>query len=89
MACLNPEYNGSIPSTQLKITGIDLYSAGDFQADEGALVKHDAAGYRKLVRADGKPKGAIVIGDAAAVQLLRKAMEGRCTLEECQQLFSE
>jgi nitrite reductase (NADH) large subunit len=60
-------YEGSMISTRLKVTGIDLFSAGDFQGGEGAeeMVFKDAARgvYKKLVVRDGCIKGAVLCGD--------------------------
>ena len=60
-------YEGSVTSTKLKVTGIDLFSAGDFTADENCeeLVFQDAARgvYRKLVVQDNKIKGTVMYGD--------------------------
>ena len=60
-------YVGSVTSTKLKVTGIDLFSAGDFLGDENteSLVFQDAAQgiYRKLVVQDNKVKGAVMYGD--------------------------
>jgi nitrite reductase (NADH) large subunit len=65
-------YQGSQTSTKLKVTGIDLFSAGDFQGGEGTeeIVLSDpyAAGggvYKKLVLKDGKLVGACLYGDTA------------------------
>jgi len=60
-------YEGSVTSTKLKVTGIDLFSAGDFIGDENTeeLVFQDASRgvYRKLVIGDNKVKGAVMYGD--------------------------
>lgn len=60
-------YEGSITSTKLKVTGIDLFSAGEFHEEEGdeALVMQDASQgvYKKLVIRDNKIKGAVLYGD--------------------------
>ncbi len=60
-------YEGSVTSTKLKVTGIDLFSAGDFIGDENTeeLVFQDAARgvYRKLVVQDNRIKGAVMYGD--------------------------
>lgn len=54
-------------ATQLKITGINVYSAGDFMGQEGCeyLHYHDAAlgHYKRLVVRDGKLIGAVLYGD--------------------------
>ncbi|MEW6562132.1 MAG: nitrite reductase large subunit NirB [Pseudomonadota bacterium] len=60
-------YEGSVTSTKLKVTGIDLFSAGDFIGDDGTeeIVLHDAAGgvYKKLVLRDDQVVGAVMYGD--------------------------
>jgi len=60
-------YEGSVTSTKLKVTGIDLFSAGDFHTDENCeeLVFQDAARgvYRKLVVKDNRIKGTVMYGD--------------------------
>ena len=60
-------YKGSMISTQLKVTGIDLFSAGDFVggADSEALVLKDAKRgiYKRLVIRDNKVHGAVLYGD--------------------------
>jgi len=60
-------YEGSITSTKLKVTGIDVFSAGDFQTDdttEEILMQDAAAGvYKKLVLKDHRIHGAVLYGD--------------------------
>jgi nitrite reductase (NADH) large subunit len=60
-------YQGSVTSTKLKVTGIDLFSAGDFNESEGdeVMVLQDAAlgTYKKLVINDNRIKGAVLYGD--------------------------
>jgi nitrite reductase (NADH) large subunit len=60
-------YSGSQTSTKLKVTGIDLFSAGDFMGGEGAeeIVLSDpyAGVYKKLVIKDDKLIGACLYGD--------------------------
>jgi nitrite reductase (NADH) large subunit len=60
-------YGGSLTSTKLKVTGIDLFSAGDFMGGEGAeeIVMSDpfAGVYKKLVIKDDKLIGACLYGD--------------------------
>ena len=60
-------YEGSITSTKLKVTGIDLFSAGDFTEQEGddVLIMQDAKEgiYKKLVVKDDVIKGAVMYGD--------------------------
>jgi nitrite reductase (NADH) large subunit len=60
-------YQGSLTSTKLKVTGIDLFSAGDFMggADTEEIVMSDPFGgvYKKLVIKDDKLVGACMYGD--------------------------
>jgi nitrite reductase (NADH) large subunit len=60
-------YQGSVTSTRLKVTGIDLFSAGEFnesKGDEVMVLQDPAAGtYKKLVINDNRIKGAVLYGD--------------------------
>ncbi len=60
-------YIGSMISTKLKVTGIDLFSAGEFNEQEGdeVLQMQDVASgvYKKLVLKDNVIKGAVMFGD--------------------------
>ncbi len=60
-------YAGSVTSTKLKVTGVDVFSAGDFSGGEGTddIVFRDAARgvYKRLVLKDGKLLGAVLYGD--------------------------
>ncbi len=60
-------YQGSVMSTKLKVTGIDLFSAGDFTGNDATdeILMHDAAGgvYKKLVIQADKLIGAVMYGD--------------------------
>ena len=60
-------YKGSLTSTKLKVTGIDLFSAGDFMGGENTeeIVMSDPFGgvYKKLVIRDDKLVGACLYGD--------------------------
>jgi len=60
-------YQGSMTSTKLKVTGIDLFSAGNFVGGEGheEIVFQDAGrgSYKKLVLKDNKLAGAVLYGD--------------------------
>lgn len=60
-------YSGSLTSTKLKVTGIDLFSAGNFMGGEGAeeIVLSDPIGgvYKKLVIRDDRLVGACLYGD--------------------------
>jgi nitrite reductase (NADH) large subunit len=60
-------YNGSVVATNLKVSGVSVFSAGDFMGADGSetIVLNDArAGtYKKLVIADGRLTGAVLVGD--------------------------
>ncbi|HVF17272.1 MAG TPA: FAD-dependent oxidoreductase, partial [Steroidobacteraceae bacterium] len=60
-------YTGSLVSTQLKVTGIDLFSAGDFIGGptSESLVMRDAKRgiYKRLVIENNKVRGAVLYGD--------------------------
>ena len=60
-------YTGSLTSTKLKVTGIDLFSAGNFTGGEGfeEIVMSDPFGgvYKKLVLKDDQLVGACLYGD--------------------------
>jgi nitrite reductase (NADH) large subunit len=60
-------YQGSLTSTKLKVTGIDLFSAGNFTGGEGFedIVMSDPFGgvYKKLVLKDDVLVGACLYGD--------------------------
>ncbi len=62
-------YEGSVTSTKLKVTGVDLFSAGNFQgaADTEEIVLHDAFGgvYKKIVLKDDRVVGSVMVGDTA------------------------
>ena len=59
-------YEGSVTSTKLKVTGIDLFSAGNFEGGGTEdIVFQDPAGgvYKKIVLRDNKVEGAVLYGD--------------------------
>ena len=62
-------YTGSTTSTKLKVTGIDLFSGGDFAEGEGReeiVYRDPSAGiYKRLVIADNKIVGIVLYGDTA------------------------
>lgn len=62
-------YQGSVTSTKLKVTGIDVFSAGDFMGGEGTedIVFSDpgVGVYKRVVIKDDKIVGAVAYGDTA------------------------
>jgi nitrite reductase (NADH) large subunit len=75
-------YLGSVTSTKLKVTGIELFSAGDFSggndAEEITLADPNAGVYRKLVIKDDRLIGACLYGDTTGGSWYFKLLrEGR------------
>src|SRR3546814_10538176 len=62
-------YHGSVTATKLKVSGIDVFSAGDFSGGEGCedIVMRDAARgvYKRVIVKDSKLLGAVLYGDTA------------------------
>lgn len=62
-------YRGSVNSTNLKVSGVHVFSAGDFLGAAGTdsivLADSGLGTYRKLVVADGRLVGAVLYGDTA------------------------
>ncbi|MEO1488564.1 MAG: FAD-dependent oxidoreductase, partial [Pseudomonadota bacterium] len=60
-------YEGSVTSTKLKVSGVDLFSAGDFSGGEDCedIVMRDAARgiYKRVVVKDDRVIGAVLYGD--------------------------
>ncbi len=57
-------YTGSVTSTKLKVTGIDLFSAGDFSEGKDEIVLRDPAHgvYKRLVLDGDRILGAVLYG---------------------------
>lgn len=70
-------YDGSLLATNLKVSGVPVFSMGDFEG-EGAetivLEDQEAATYRKLVVRDGRLAGAVLVGDTADALWYRELM---------------
>ena len=62
-------YTGSVTSTKLKVSGIDMFSAGDLSGGDGAedIVLRDASRgiYKRVVVRDDRIVGAVLYGDTA------------------------
>ena len=62
-------YRGSVTSTKLKVSGIDVFSAGDFSGGDGAedIVLRDASRgiYKRVVVKEDRIVGAVLYGDTA------------------------
>jgi nitrite reductase (NADH) large subunit len=62
-------YGGSVVATNLKVSGVGVFSAGDFMGTEGseAIVLSDVrhGTYKKLVISNGRLTGAVLVGDTS------------------------
>ena len=61
-------YDGSVVATNLKVSGVSVFSAGDFIGAEGtrghrARAMPGRGAYKKLVISDGRLTGAVLVGD--------------------------
>ena len=62
-------YEGSVVSTKLKVSGVDVFSAGDFMGTPGAdiieLMDKVGGVYKKIVLENDRIKGVVMFGDTA------------------------
>ncbi|HSY55943.1 MAG TPA: FAD-dependent oxidoreductase [Bradyrhizobium sp.] len=69
LAGRNAAYGGSVVSTNLKVSGVSVFSAGEFLGSDRseAIVLSDFRRgiYKKLVIEDGRLIGAVLVGDTA------------------------
>jgi nitrite reductase [NAD(P)H] large subunit len=69
LAGRNAAYGGSVTATNLKVSGVGVFSAGDFLGSDGSevIVLNDARSgvYKKLVIQDGRLAGAVLVGDTS------------------------
>lgn len=88
-------YQGSVVSTKLKVSGVEVFSAGQFRDEPGTRsvrVQDDFAGiYKKVVIKDGKVIGSVLFGDtsdgARILSLMRQGED--VTGKESQILFGK
>ena len=66
---IDATYSGSVLSTRLKVSGVDVFSAGKFGGGDGCedIVFRDAGRgvYKRVVLEGGRVAGAVLFGDAA------------------------
>lgn len=79
-------YAGSVTSTRLKVTGIDLFSAGDFAEgkDREEIVLRDATNgvYKRLVIQEDKLIGIVLYGDTKDGAWFFQLMREGASIEE-------
>ncbi len=60
-------FQGSVTSTKLKVSGIDLFSAGDFNSgddDDDVVLRDPSRGiYKRIILRDNRIKGAVLYGE--------------------------
>ena len=74
-------YGGSVVATNLKVSGVSVFSAGDFIGADGteAIVLNDIrhGTYKKLVISDGRLAGAVLVGDVSDALWYLELIRGR------------
>jgi nitrite reductase (NADH) large subunit len=74
-------YGGSVAATNLKVSGVSVFSAGDFIGADGteAIVLNDIrhGTYKKLVISDGRLTGAVLVGDVGDALWYLELIRGR------------
>jgi nitrite reductase (NADH) large subunit len=74
-------YGGSVVATNLKVSGVGVFSAGDFIGADGSEsivlsdIRHGT--YKKLVIADGRLTGAVLVGDTTDALWYLELIRGR------------
>jgi nitrite reductase (NADH) large subunit len=81
-------YNGSIPSTTLKVAGAELTSLGEAVVEEDGYtqLRHADVGaglYRKIVLRDGHIVGAILLNDKERARPIRKLIAQNADVSTC------
>jgi nitrite reductase (NADH) large subunit len=68
-------YTGSLLATNLKVSGVPVFSMGAIEGDDQIIVDDPAAGiYRKIVLEDDRIAGAVLVGDTADALWYRELM---------------
>ena len=82
-------YGGSVTATRLKVTGIDLYSAGDFIGDkdsEDLVLRDPGRGvYKRLVLKGGCIVGVVLYGEVSDGPWYFELMQGRREITQLRQ----
>jgi nitrite reductase (NADH) large subunit len=67
LAGLPARYEGSLLCTNLKVSGVPVFSMGDFEGEGAEIIvleDRGAGAYRKLVLREGRLAGAVLFGDS-------------------------
>ncbi|TWT06443.1 NAD(P)/FAD-dependent oxidoreductase [Planococcus sp. CPCC 101016] len=85
-------YQGSVLSTQLKVSGVDVFSAGEFtESEETVLLKwYDGVKntYRKVVLRNQEVVGAVMFGDTSTGSNLLNMIQQKAGYEEVEKEFA-
>ncbi|HOA07135.1 MAG TPA: FAD-dependent oxidoreductase [Spirochaetota bacterium] len=82
MSGIESSYRPMIPSTVLKIAGIDFFSAGDYKEKSENVFRKSADGIYIKINYDNDVKSGIVIGSAQAANDLRSVISGKKLLAD-------
>jgi len=84
LAARDAAYQGSVVATNLKVSGVSVFSAGDFMGSDGSesiLLSDVRRGtYKKLVISGGRLTGAVLIGDTSDALWYLEMIRGRKTV---------
>jgi nitrite reductase (NADH) large subunit len=71
------EYKGSVPSTKLKVAGIDLGCLGKIESgpEIEVFTRQDKGAFKRIFIKERKLVGAILLGDSSRYQLLQNVMK--------------
>ena len=73
-------FTGSDQSTRLKLSGIEVSTLGDFQADGETLLWHGDGGHRQLILQNGRLVGATAVGEWSEAGRVQELIERRARL---------
>ena len=78
-------YTGGVEATTLKVAGVNVFSAGRFDAnpEDEVLTLHDTGTgvYKKVVINGGRVEGAVLVGDLATAPRITAALGGVLTVD--------
>ncbi len=87
MAGKTTKYHGIHSSTTLKVSGISLFSAGDFNREDAEILSSQNGNlYKKFLIKDNQLIGAIVLGDAHAAKIANRIYAGKERLDKLEEI---
>ncbi|MGE3064097.1 MAG: NAD(P)/FAD-dependent oxidoreductase [Hyphomicrobiaceae bacterium] len=84
-------YGGSVLATSLKVSGIPLYSMGDFEGEGAEIITLEdeaAATYRRFVVREDRLAGVVLFGDTADAFWYRELIAGAAPLADVRPLLA-